>query len=26
VDLSMWRSLPAVVGILLLLYGLVWEQ
>jgi hypothetical protein len=26
VDLSLWRSLPAVAGILLLLYGLVWEE
>jgi Family of unknown function (DUF5985) len=25
VDLSLWRSLPAVVGVVLLLYGLVWE-
>ncbi|MBV8518339.1 MAG: hypothetical protein JO197_13155 [Acidobacteria bacterium] len=25
VDLSLWRTLPAVAGILLLLYGLVWE-
>ena len=25
VDLSLWRSLPAVAGIVLLLYGLVWE-
>jgi hypothetical protein len=24
-DLSLWRSLPAVAGIALLLYGLVWE-
>ena len=25
VDWSMWRNVPAVVGVLLLLYGLVWE-
>jgi hypothetical protein len=25
VDLSLWRSVPAVVGVALLLYGLVWE-
>lgn len=25
VDLEMWRALPAVVGVLLLVYGLVWE-
>jgi hypothetical protein len=24
-DLEIWRSLPAVVGISMLLYGLVWE-
>ncbi len=24
-DLSMWRSLPALIGVALLLYGLVWE-
>lgn len=24
-DLSLWRSLPAVAGIALLLYGLIWE-
>jgi hypothetical protein len=24
-DLSMWRSLPALAGVALLLYGLVWE-
>jgi hypothetical protein len=24
-DLSMWRSLPAVAGLALLIYGLVWE-
>lgn len=25
VDLSVWRQVPAVVGIALLLYGLVWD-
>lgn len=25
VDLSVWRSLPAVGGVMLLVYGLVWE-
>lgn len=25
VDLSLWRTLPALVGIVLLLYGLIWE-
>jgi hypothetical protein len=25
VDLSLWRSLPALAGLLLLIYGLVWE-
>ena len=25
VDLSVWRTLPAVAGIALLLYGLVWD-
>ena len=25
VDLSGWRSLPALVGVLALLYGLIWE-
>jgi hypothetical protein len=24
-DLSLWRTLPAVAGVALLLYGLVWE-
>ena len=24
-DLSVWRSLPALAGIALLIYGLVWE-
>lgn len=25
VDLSLWRNLPALVGIALLIYGLVWD-
>jgi hypothetical protein len=25
VDLSVWRTVPAVIGISLLLYGLIWE-
>ena len=25
VDLSLWRTIPAVVGVLVLLYGLIWE-
>jgi hypothetical protein len=25
VDLSLWRSLPALAGVAILLYGLVWE-
>lgn len=25
VDLSLWRQVPALVGIALLLYGLVWD-
>lgn len=25
VDLSVWRQLPAVLGVALLVYGLVWE-
>lgn len=25
-DLSVWRSLPALAGLLLLVYGLVWES
>ena len=25
VDLSLWRSFPALAGLLALLYGLVWE-
>ena len=25
-DLSVWRSLPALVGVALLVYGLVWDS
>ncbi len=25
VDLSVWRTVPALIGVLLLLYGLIWE-
>ena len=25
VDLSLWRSLPALAGLLVLIFGLVWE-
>jgi len=25
IDLSVWRTLPALAGIVILLYGLVWE-
>ena len=25
IDLSVWRTVPAVIGVLLLLYGLIWE-
>lgn len=25
-DLEMWRTLPAVIGVSLLVYGLVWES
>jgi energy-converting hydrogenase Eha subunit G len=25
VDLEVWRTVPAVLGVLLLIYGLVWE-
>ncbi len=25
IDLSLWRTIPALVGISLLVYGLVWE-
>ena len=26
VDLEIWRTLPAIVGVALLVYGLVWES
>jgi hypothetical protein len=26
VDLNIWRTIPAVVGLVLLVYGLVWES
>jgi hypothetical protein len=26
VDLSVWRSLPALAGLLLLVYGLIWDS
>ena len=26
VDLSLWRQIPALAGIALLLYGLVWDE
>jgi hypothetical protein len=26
VDLSTWRAIPALAGMLLLVYGLVWEE
>jgi hypothetical protein len=26
IDLSMWRTLPALAGVIALLYGLIWEQ
>jgi hypothetical protein len=26
VDLSVWRSFPALVGVALLIYGLVWDS
>ena len=26
VDLSIWRSLPAIAGLLVLLYGLIWDR
>lgn len=26
VDLAMWRAVPAVIGTVLLVYGLVWES
>lgn len=25
IDLSVWRTVPAVVGVAILLYGLIWE-
>lgn len=25
IDLSVWRTVPALIGVLLLLYGLIWE-
>jgi hypothetical protein len=25
VDLSIWRTIPAVLGVAVLLYGLIWE-
>jgi hypothetical protein len=25
-DLSGWRSLPALIGVMLLLYGLIWDS
>lgn len=25
VDLSLWRTIPAVLGVAVLLYGLIWE-
>jgi hypothetical protein len=25
VDLSAWRTIPALIGVLLLLYGMIWE-
>jgi hypothetical protein len=25
IDLSLWRTLPALAGLVILLYGLVWE-
>lgn len=25
IDLSAWRTIPALVGVLLLLYGMIWE-
>ena len=26
IDLSVWRSLPALAGLMVLIYGLVWES
>jgi len=25
IDLSLWRTLPALIGVFLLIYGLIWE-
>lgn len=25
IDLSTWRTVPALIGVLLLLYGMIWE-
>ena len=25
VDLSLWRTIPAIIGVAVLLYGLIWE-
>lgn len=25
IDLSIWRTVPALIGVLLLLYGMIWE-
>ena len=25
-DLSLWRTIPAVIGVAILLYGLIWES
>jgi hypothetical protein len=25
VDLSAWRTIPALIGVLLLIYGMIWE-
>jgi hypothetical protein len=26
IDLSVWRTVPAVMGVMLFLYGLIWEK
>jgi hypothetical protein len=26
VDLNIWRTVPAVIGLMLLVYGLIWES
>ena len=26
VDLNIWRTIPAVIGLMLLVYGLIWES